>query len=163
MKTKKAPYAGTEIDPDDSRAQIDKMLRNDFGIDEIAWLTNWKTGDVRLIFSLEIASKELNLKRKISFMVQPPPLMRKARIYNEDRGVLELREVPNWRQSMRMLYWYLKNKLTAVAYGLVSVEKEFMSTLIIELPEGKTTLGEIMEARILDNRFGDLPKLEERV
>ena len=49
---------------------------------------------------------------------------------------------PNWAQSFRLLYWWLKAKLEAVAYGLTSVEQEFLSQVMVKLPSGEmTTMG----------------------
>jgi hypothetical protein len=48
----------------------------------------------------------------------------------------------------------LKSKLEAVSYGLTTVEKEFLSEVIVKLPQGgDTTIGEAIAGGVAKGEF----------
>ena len=157
IKPKKAPYASTVKDPDSSIADINRMLRT-YGIDNYQWTTLWNENRVELRFAIE-----LEVGRKIGILVRPPPFTSKHRTWNAKKGRNEIVEAPNWPQCMRLLFWWLKAKVEAVAYGLREVEEEFLSDVIVKLPTGEeTTVGEAMRPALAagSNSVLDVPRLQ---
>ncbi len=75
----------------------------------------------------------------------------------------------NMEASLRLMWWYLKVKLEAVRFGLESFEKEFLSSVLTNLPGGKVgTIGEVAvemianpnSSSILPTFTIDAPQLE---
>lgn len=157
IKPKSPPYQGTDVNPDESRVEIDKLLRG-YGIQKIIWATDYQKSDVRLAF--EVEAEIQGVRKLFTVTLSPPILLKKARIYNARRGVHELVQIPDWPRSMRLLFWYVKAKVEAVAYGLVSVEQEFLSQVMVSLPDGSTTVGEALKPMMLHDRLGAIPALE---
>ena len=59
------------------------------------------------------------------------------------------KELANWAQSMRLLYYWIKAKLEAVSFGLNSVEKEFLSDIVTTLPNGtQQTIWDMIEGQM---------------
>ena len=159
IKSKKPPYENTKIDPDSSRVDIDKLLRS-YGIQKIIWASDYEHNDVRLAF--EIEAEIQGIRKGFTVTLRPPLILKQIRLYNPKKGITEKVKVPNWSQSMRMMYWYLKSKVEAIAYGLVSVEKEFLSQVMVSLPIGSSTVGEILEPIMTYDRLDSLPYLAEK-
>jgi hypothetical protein len=137
--SKKPPYAATEADPDKSRMQIDKLLR-EYGVSGVQWTTDYDHNRVGLAFMVEAEVK--GVKKQIGIKIEPPIFVAQRRTWNPRLGRYERVYAPNWAQSFRLLYWWLKAKLEAVAYGLASVEQEFLSQVMVKLPSGEmTTMG----------------------
>lgn len=67
---------------------------------------------------------------------------------------------PLKRQVFRMLFHYLKNRFMAIEFGLVTIEKEFIQELVLNLPNGSsTTIKESMGGRALELQYNDLKHL----
>jgi hypothetical protein len=153
LKPKRAPYATTTKDPDTTIADINRMLRS-YGISNIQWTTAWERQMVELRFAIE---KEPG--KFIGIRVRPPAFAAVRRTWDEKTGKYKRLEAPNWAQSLRMLLWWLKAKVEAVAFGLREVEEEFLSDVIVRLPSGEeTTVGEVVRPAMTDGTL-DLPKL----
>lgn len=131
---KKPPFANTSVDPDKSRAEIDKMLQ-EFGAEAVNWTTDWKNNRVNLKFLLETEFE--GVKKKIGIDITPPIFASEHRSWNAMSGRHERVVAPNWAQSMRLLFWWLKSKLEAVTFGLSSAEQEFLSQVMVQLPTGE--------------------------
>jgi len=159
IKPKKIPYSGTVKDPETSMADIGKMLRQ-FGINDFQWTTLWSKEDVRLKFIVETRDG-----RVVPIQIVPPPLKLKKRIYDEALGRTVIKEVPSWPQALRLLHWYLKAKLQAVAYGLRTFNEEFLADTLVRSPTGEeVTIAEVIIPR-LEAKGYTLPALgagEER-
>ena len=138
--SKRPPYSSTIADPDRTKAQIDKLLRQ-YGINEFQW-TNTQLQTV-LAFKAET---EINGQRRtLLIKVEPPLFVSARRTWDETRGRYEKKDLPNYAQSYRLLYHWLKAKIEAIAYGLTSVEQEFLSQVVVSLPGGESrTIGEIL-------------------
>lgn len=148
---KKPPYGSTQVDPDRTRGAIDKLLR-DYGIEATQWTTAWQQGVVELAFIFE--AEVQGVRKKVGVLVRPPMFLAERRTYNPKLGRYEKVRAPNWAQSMRLLYFWLKAKLEAVAYGLVAPEKEFLSEIILQLPGGRsTTVGDVLASRAVDGKL----------
>ena len=145
--SKRPPYQGTEADPDKTRMQIDKLLR-DFGVSGVQWTTDYDHNRVGLAFMVETEIK--GVKKQIGIKIEPPVFVAQRRTWNPRLGKYERVYAPNWAQSFRLLFWWLKAKLEAVAYGLTSVEQEFLSQVVVKLPSGQqTTVGAALAEPIL--------------
>lgn len=154
LKAKRAPYATTTKDPDTTIADINRMLRG-YGIENIQWTTEWTRQSVELKIAIE---KEPG--KYIALQIRPPAFIAKRRTYNEKKGHYEVVSAPNWAQSLRMLHWWLKAKIEAVAYGLREVEEEFLSDIVITLPSGEqTTVGKALDRGALTEGKLDIPAL----
>jgi hypothetical protein len=138
---RKPPYGGTSVDPDKSRMQIDKLLR-DYGVTGIQWRTDYELNQVGLEFSVE--AEISGVRKKLVIRIDPPTFLAKRRTWDPKAGRNVEIFAPNWAQSFRLLFYWLKAKLEAIAYGLTSVEKEFLSQVVTLLPGGGTaTVGEV--------------------
>lgn len=139
---RKPPFANTAIDPDKSRSEIDNMLQ-DFGCEAVNWTTDWKNNKVELKF---VMTTEIEgVQRKFLVDITPPTFASKHRSWNKLTGRNEEVYAPNFAQSMRLLFWWLKSKLEAVTYGLSTAENEFLSQVMTQLPSGEvTTIGKMV-------------------
>lgn len=155
IKPKKPPYSGTKKDAEMTVLDINKMLR-DYGITAYQWMTMWDRGQVELKLVLE----EENGKRTPIRLIAPAFLARR-RTWNAKAGKYEKVEAPDWPQSMRLFFWYLKAKLEAVAYGLREVREEFLYDVVTHDAQGReTTIGAIVGPAIESGKL-DLPELGE--
>jgi hypothetical protein len=149
--SKKPPYQGTEADPDKTRMQIDKLLR-DYGVSGVQWTTDYDHNRVGLGFMVETEIR--GVKKQIGIKIEPPVFVAQRRTWNPRLGKYERVYAPNWAQSFRLLFWWLKAKLEAVAYGLTSVEQEFLSQVVVKLPSGQqTTVGAALADPIFDGNL----------
>lgn len=140
--SKKPPYEGTGIDPDRTKTDIDKLLRA-YGVSAVQWTTDYQNNQVKLAFKVEAEIK--GVRKVIGFQVEPPTFASKRKTWVASKGRYDVVFAPNWAQSMRLLFYWLKAKLEAVAYGLTTVEQEFLSQVIIALPNGEaTTVGRMV-------------------
>jgi len=157
--SKRPPYSTTTADPDRTEMQINKLL-SQYGINRYQWTKDLKNSQVSLTFEVEADLQ--GVKKVLGIKVMPPTFAMMRRTWNETTGRYEKMPLPNWAQSYRLLYHWLKAKIEAIAYGLTTVEKEFLSNVIVELPDGgKSTVGDIFEQRniLAENMFA----LEARV
>lgn len=130
---RKPPYSDTKIDPFDTQAELSKLLKA-YGAEAIQWTSEFTKQDVSLRFSIEVEIK--GVKRKLGIEVKPPQMVAKRRTYNQITGHYETVFAPNWAQSMRLLFYYMKSKLEAISYGLIEAEREFFAQVITSLPGG---------------------------
>lgn len=151
IKPKKPPYAGTQVDAYNSQVKITKLLES-FGIEGVQWTTLFREGKVELRFPIETEID--GVKKNFMVKLQPPSLKEKHRTYDPVKGRHVVEEAPNWSQSMRLLYWYVKSKIEAIAYGLVSAEEEFLSDIVYALPDGQeSTIGKIITKKVVEGRL----------
>ncbi len=145
MISKRAPYQNTSVDFQKSQQQITRLLET-YGCEGVQWTTVFKPPQVEVKFVLET---EINgLRKKLAIKMKPPVFAKRLR---------SGKHVANLNQSLRLLYWYLKTKLEAISFGLVSVEHEFLSDIVYRLPDGtEKTISEVM---IKELGSSDMPKL----
>jgi hypothetical protein len=143
VKRKSAPYAGTEVPPERSKQQIEKLLR-EYGADGVQWSEIWAQNKSTLSFIFGIDND-----RKILVRLEPPAFAQKRRTWNPAQGRYEQVDSPNWAQSYRLLYAYLKAKLESIAYGLRDVEEEFLSDLVVRDRMGReATVKELYQQQL---------------
>jgi len=140
--SKKPPYSATTADPERTEMQINKLLR-DYGISKYQWAKDFERNQVYLNLIVEA---EINgVKKEIGIKIEPPTFAAKRRTWNPRTGRHEVVFAPNWAQSYRLLYHWLKAKIEAIAYGLTTVEKEFLSQVVVQLPSGQSrTVSELL-------------------
>lgn len=149
---KKAPYSDTKVPAEQSRMEIDRLLRG-YGIQDFQWTEAWSKGVVKLRFAIESADHKW-----IAIEVVPPPFTARRKTWDPKKGYTTI-ESPNWAQSMRCLLHWLKAKLEQVAYGLKSVEEEFLADLVVKDAHGQdTTVGKLVVPALSDGRL-ELPQL----
>jgi hypothetical protein len=150
IKRRDPPYAGTVVAPDRTLAQIQELLF-EYGCEAVQ-TTRDQTGRVEIRFTIEVEVQ--GVRRKIAVRIEPPLL---TVTKGKGRGKTTYSDPA---RSYRLLYWYLKSKLEAVSYGLVSAEREFFSQVLISLPSGDTTtVGEATEAAFAGSGSLFLPGL----
>ncbi len=156
LTPKKVPYSTTESDPDRTMIEIEKLLRG-YGVESVRWTKEYAKNHVSLEFLVEVEVK--GVKKQIAIQVEPPPLAQKRRTWDPKVGRYAVVWAPNWAQSLRLTFWWIKSKLEAVAYGLTTVEKEFLSQVMVNLPEGGSkTVGELIGVKVVEGTL-----LEEKV
>ena len=158
--SKKPPYQGTTADAETTRMKINKLLR-DYGVSGTQWTEDYKLNKVELSFMVEA---EINGQKKdIGIKIIPPLFAAKRRSWNPKRGHNEIIYSPNYAASYRLLFWYLKSKLEAIAYGLTTVEQEFLSQVVVALPNGQqTTIGKALEESVSKGQLALEAKVVER-
>lgn len=141
----KCPYLTTKIPYTRTKADIEELLKK-YHAKAVRWTEHFdQTQAPTLEFLMDVELK--GVKRTLGFKMQPVILTQRKRIntrYGRTMG-----ETPNLDASLRLLWWYIKSKLEAVSYGLVSFEKEFLSQVMMSLPSGSVvTIGEVAAEQI---------------
>ena len=164
---RKAPYEDTKVPVETRTTQIEKLL-TDYGAEEITWQKNFRFNQVKLGFryTADIKGKQTG----IGIMIEPGTFGKERKTWNAEKGSYDMVFSPNWPQSFALLYYWLKAKLEGISYGMNSVEKEFMSNIMVGLPSGRsTTVGEyvletIANGRLaLEARSDDVPSQQPRI
>ncbi len=145
IKSREPPYEGTVVSAERTLSQIQEMLLQ-YGCEAVQ-VTRMADGRVQIRFVIEVEVQ--GVQRKIAISLEPPLLAT-----TKGRGYSKV-HVANPARSMRLAYWYLKSKLEAISYGLVSAEREFFSQVMVSLPDGSQgTVGDLAEQSIL--KGGDM-------
>ena len=143
-RRRKAPYSGTEVPAEKTKFQIEKLLR-EFGAQAAQWATVWEQDKVQLKFAMPTEGG-----RSVVIRIDPPLFMSERKNWNKLKGKYDVTEEPNWAQSMRLLYHYLKGKLEAIAWGLKDVEEEFLNDIVVRGPKGEeATVGQLIDSSAL--------------
>lgn len=112
-------------------------------------------GEYNLRFAYPVNKDETdpNKMRMVAYLFRPPRIPKRIREYDKDKFGYVWKTINDEKTAFRVLNWYLKNKLIAIQTGLVSIEEEFMSHIVLKLQSGQeTTLGD----KLIEN---DLPQL----
>lgn len=154
------PYESTKIAPETTKAEIDSMLHEFIILDDekkrvcevkgIRW-TELPPSLPMLEFMVEYVYE--GVRKQSAIRIKPPLLARKVRKPGYGQVIM-----PQPAQSMRLLYWYLKTKLESVLFGLTDVTQEFLSEVLVSLPDGSfKTVGETIMPQIKESK---IPMLE---
>lgn len=119
---KKPPYDRTDVPVIKTQNEIQELLL-EYGVEGIQWIV-FRDDLPRLAFIIEANIN--GTRKKVGVQIDPPIIRPK----NNPQGI-------NYKQSMRLLYWYVKSKLEAVAYGVKTFEKEFLDDIVYRLPDGR--------------------------
>jgi len=141
------PYRGTTVSYERTKAQIEKLL-TDYGVDGVQWTSYRGEEDLKFIVSAEVKG----VRRELIIQVKPPQMIIRRRV--KGRGMVR---TPNRDQAYRLLFYWIKSKLEAVVWGLSTIEQEFLSQVSVALPDGSTTVGEIMREYIAEDALRALP------
>jgi hypothetical protein len=140
---KKAPYSTTVVEPEKTIGDINRLFKG-YGITQYQWTTLWDSNIVTVKFAIEVEPGKF-----IPIRITPPAFLQKRRTWNAKLGRYETVEAPNWAQSLRLLYYVLKAKIEAIAYGLRDAQEEFMGDILVKLPNGQEgTMSEAMRTRL---------------
>jgi len=143
LTPKKAPYADTEVGIEQSMMEINKLLKA-YGINNYVWTTLWGENIVSLKFALEVKPGKY-----VPIRMTPPMFLAKRKNWNAKHNKYDIVDLPNWAQSLRLLFWLLKTKLEAIAYGFREVQEEFMGDILVRLPDGREgTMSEAMKQQL---------------
>lgn len=143
--SKRPPYEKTTADPERTEMQINKLLGS-YGISKYQWTKDLKAGQVSLTF--EVEAEIQGVKKLLAIKIIPPTFAKERHSWNALKGRNEKIYAPNWAQSYRLLFHWLKAKIEAIAYGLTTVEQEFLAQVVTTLPSGEqATIGEILVQR----------------
>lgn len=144
------PYRDTKVPYERTKAQIERLL-TDYGVEGVQWTTYKGEEDLKFIVSAEVKG----VKRELLIQVRPPQMFVRRRI--RGRGIVTM---PNRNQAYRLLFYWIKSKLESVIFGLSTIEQEFLSQITVALPDGSTTVGDIMQEYIARDALKALPTPE---
>ena len=147
--SKKPPYQNTEVDPEKTQSDINKLLRS-YGVSVFQWTTDYDNN--KIVLSMKVETPD---QRKVyEIRMEPPTFAMSRKTYNPKTGKHERQDLPNWAASFRFLYNRVKVRLEEVAYGGSTVEQAFLSEIVVNTPTGKTTLYQaLMDRQVLDKGF----------
>ncbi len=153
----KQPYADTEVPAERSRTDIERLLTK-YEAEGVRW-TKMKNEPPTLEFLFTVTVN--GVQKQLGFRITPPVIMVNRRASGKYGGLVTVR---NENAEMRLVWWYLKTRLEAVAAGMETLEEALMSKILIALPDetGKgvkvTTAGEAIKEQIVNpKRKGLLP------
>lgn len=152
---KKIPYMGTHVAAERTYSQIQQFLL-DSGCEAVQ-ITRSSQGEVTIRFAIEVEIRGVH--RKVGVEVRPALLAQRKRMYGRHGSLVT---TANESASARLAFWYIKTKIEAVAFGLVSAEREFFSQIMVALPDGGIgTVGDVAEKSILDGGGVVLPGFDK--
>lgn len=132
---------GTEVDVDRSRLELERTLRR-FGADQFA--SAWASNPERYMVAFRMSGRQIRLD-----LPMPDPDDPEFRLTGTGRvrATSAAREAyqAEVRRRWRSLLLVVKAKLTAVADGISTLEREFLADVV--LPSGET-LGERLAPQI---------------
>ena len=147
----KVPYANTNIDPEDTKADITKRLKaHGITSDHIQW-----TGEVLKFIMPYMVN---GIQKGLGFEIHPPHIVANKRTWNTEKAHYEKIDVPLTAQAMRLMLWYIDVKLKAIEWGLVDIKEELMYNIVI--PGTDTRVGEVIMERIENDTLAKLPAPE---
>lgn len=144
----RVPYADTSVAPEKTRMEIEKMLY-EFGIEAVRWTTIKENVELKFVVRDDRG-------QQYTVRVQPPVM----KVRRRERGRYgEVQTQVSSASSMRLLFWWLKSKLEAISYGLVSFESEFLANIAGNLPGGQeVTVGDLLIPKLAGLDMTDIAK-----
>ena len=153
----KQPYADTKVPAEKSRSEIERLLRK-YNAQGVRW-TRMGSEPPVLEFIFNVTVK--GVQKQLGFRIVPPVInVRKRRNGQWGGGMITVR---NEDAEMRLVWWFVKSRLEAVAAGMETLEEALMSKILVALPDEDgqmrpTTIGEEIKKQIADpKRKGLLP------
>ena len=150
---KNPPYMDTEVPYERTKAEIEILLKS-YGVKGIRWTSLEGQDDVlEFIIEAEVGG----VRKQLGISVKPPHIFIKKKL----RGQLVNTESLN--QEYRLLFHWIKSKIEAVVWGLSTIEKEFLSEILLKLPNGQqSTVGEMVLNLVGRDSLQSLPFFESR-
>ena len=128
----RVPYSNTTVTIEKTKMKLEKLLRN-YGVKKVVWATD--DNEEVLMFEVLVQVKGVKVGR--AYQIKPPHIPIGKRQYGR------LVQTENKNQEWRLVFHWVKTKLEAVTWGLSTIEKEFLSETVMQLPDGSvTTVGE---------------------
>jgi hypothetical protein len=124
---KTPPYADTEVPYERTKAEIEILLKS-YGVKGIRW-TSLEGQDDVLEFIIEATLQ--GVKKQLGIAVKPPHIFIQKKLPRQG-----LVQTENINQEYRLLFYWIKSKIEAVVWGMSTVEREFLSEILLKLPDG---------------------------
>lgn len=133
------PYDRSAVPVDRTKEEIGKLLR-DYGARAVNWAEDFTNGNIQLQFAIDDDEG-----RTLRFRITPAAFMEPHKTWDALKGIHVTKTAPNWARSMRLLLAWLKTKLESIAFGLTSVEEEFLAQTVIRDSRGvEATVGDVV-------------------
>ena len=147
------PYMDTTVPYERTKAEIEILLKS-YGIKNIRW-TTLEGQDDTLEFIIE--AQVQGVKKQLSVAVKPPHIVIKKKLHGR------LVDSENINQEYRLLFHWIKSKIEAVVWGLSTIEKEFLSEILMKLPNGQqSTVGDVVVNLMSKDTLQSLPFYSSR-
>ena len=92
------------------------------------------------------------VKKQLGVAVRPPHIVIKKKLHGK------LIDAENVNQEYRLLFHWIKSKIEAVVWGLSTIEKEFLSEILMKLPNGQqSTVGDVVVNLMSKDTLQSLP------
>jgi hypothetical protein len=141
---KSIPYSATTVPPERTQAQIQKLLY-DYGVEGVQW-TSVRVGQAAQLELRFVVKGEDG--RRFTARVRPPLMIQRRREESLQQAA-----------SLRLMYHWLKSKMEAISYGLVSFEEEFLSNITGKLPSGQeVSIGDLLIPKLAGLDLTDLAR-----
>ena len=156
---KKMPYNDTKTKWTTTKGEFEGIL---YGLRERgilkkhAWVTEGATDEEIESLVLEMAIPVRSQTRTIQLRFQPTMIYTESWKGSRSRGDKKLVKKLQRNASWRMFYWGFKAKMEAVLYGLVTLQNEFMSHIVLSLKDDSVTFGDALEVILEEGRLGNL-------
>jgi hypothetical protein len=118
------PYMDTTVPYERTKVEIEILLKS-YEIKNIRW-TTLEGQDDTLEFIIEAEMQ--GVKKQLGVAVKPPHIILKEKLHGK------LVDTENINQEYRLLFHWIKSKIEAVVWGLSTIEKEFLSEVLMKLP-----------------------------
>lgn len=141
---KRPPYLGTDVPADKSRIQVEQMLYS-YGAEAVSVSTR-ADGRAQLRFIMEVPSTtERGASKKVEVLIEPPVIQKIVKTWDANRGKAVEQLLPHHAASWRLVFYYVKSKMDALAAGLSDFEKEFLAETVVRDRTGReTTVGRLV-------------------
>ena len=147
------PYMDTTVPYERTKAEIEILLKS-YGIKNIRW-TTLEGQDDTLEFIIE--AQVQGVKKQLGVAVKPPHIILKKKLHGK------LVDTENINQEYRLLFHWIKSKIEAVVWGLSTIEKEFLSEVLMKLPNGQqSTVGDVVVNLMSKDTLQSLPFYNSR-
>ena len=147
------PYMDTTVPYERTKAEIEILLKS-YGIKNIRW-TTLEGQDDTLEFIIE--AEVQGIKKQLGVAVKPPHIVIKKKLHGK------LVDTENINQEYRLLFHWIKSKIEAVVWGLSTIEKEFLSEILMKLPNGQqSTVGDVVVDLMSKDTLQSLPFYSSR-
>jgi len=142
------PYMDTEVPYERTKAEIEILLRS-YGVKGIRWTSIEGQDDV-LEFVVEATVQGVH--KQLGIAVRPPHIIIKKKLHGK------LVDTEDINQEYRLLFHWIKSKIEAVVWGLSTIEKEFLSEILLKLPNGQqSTVGAVVVNLMSKDTLQSLP------
>jgi len=142
------PYMDTTVPYERTKAEIEILLKS-YGIKNIRW-TTLEGQDDTLEFIIEAEMQ--GVKKQLGVAVKPPHIILKKKLHGK------LVDTENINQEYRLLFHWIKSKIEAVVWGLSTIEKEFLSEVLMKPPNGQqSTVGDVVVNLMSKDTLQSLP------